>query len=96
MYDMELVKLPGGHAGIDIFDYDLESYEAEPLFEKFRIEAEGADRLIRRDDLHLLHADLQLRPLVHLQLRQRAHGQRPLCSAHWTRRLSFAPYVLRV
>ncbi|CAK0806782.1 unnamed protein product [Prorocentrum cordatum] len=37
VYDKELVKLPGGHAGIDIFDYDLESYETEPLFEKFRI-----------------------------------------------------------
>ena len=39
VYDKELLKLPGGHAGIDIFDYDLESYEAEPLFEKFRINA---------------------------------------------------------
>ncbi|CAK0847357.1 unnamed protein product [Prorocentrum cordatum] len=43
VYDKELVKLPGGRAGIDIFDYDLESYEAEPLFEKFRINVEKVE-----------------------------------------------------
>ncbi|CAK0808101.1 unnamed protein product [Prorocentrum cordatum] len=43
VYDKELVKLPSGHAGIDIFDYDLESYEAEPLFEKFRINVEKVE-----------------------------------------------------
>ncbi|CAK0827876.1 unnamed protein product, partial [Prorocentrum cordatum] len=43
VYDKELVKLPGGHAGIDIFDYDLQSYEAEPLFEKFRINVEKVE-----------------------------------------------------
>ncbi|CAK0798713.1 unnamed protein product [Prorocentrum cordatum] len=43
VYDRELVKLPGGRAGIDIFDYDLESYEAEPLFEKFRINVEKVE-----------------------------------------------------
>ncbi|CAK0884198.1 unnamed protein product, partial [Prorocentrum cordatum] len=43
VYDKELVKLPGGRAGIDIFDYDLESYETEPLFEKFRINVENVE-----------------------------------------------------
>eukprot|EP00959_Pyramimonas_sp_CCMP1952_P338339 7085561-Pyramimonas_sp.AAC.1 len=43
VYDKELVKLPGGRAGIDIFDYDLEPYEAEPPFEKFRINVENVE-----------------------------------------------------
>ncbi|CAK0831810.1 unnamed protein product, partial [Prorocentrum cordatum] len=43
VYDKELVKLPGGHAGIDIFDCDLESYEEEPLFEKFRTNVEKVE-----------------------------------------------------
>ncbi|CAK0825490.1 unnamed protein product [Prorocentrum cordatum] len=41
LYDMELMKLPGGHAGIDILDFDLESHEADPLFEQFRIRTES-------------------------------------------------------
>ncbi|CAK0852939.1 unnamed protein product [Prorocentrum cordatum] len=38
VHGKELVKLPGGHAGFDLFDYDLESYQSEPLFERFRVE----------------------------------------------------------
>ncbi|CAK0822266.1 unnamed protein product, partial [Prorocentrum cordatum] len=37
VHGKELVKLPGGHAGLDLFDYDLDSYESEPLFERFRV-----------------------------------------------------------
>ncbi|CAK0844868.1 unnamed protein product [Prorocentrum cordatum] len=44
VHDKELAKLPGGHAGIDIFDYDLESYEAEPLLEKSRINVENVEQ----------------------------------------------------
>ncbi|CAK0806425.1 unnamed protein product, partial [Prorocentrum cordatum] len=38
VHGKELVKLPGGHAGLDLFDYDFESCESEPLFEKFRVD----------------------------------------------------------
>ncbi|CAK0847195.1 unnamed protein product [Prorocentrum cordatum] len=37
VHGKELVKLPGGHAGLDLFDCDLESHESEPLFERFRV-----------------------------------------------------------
>ncbi|CAK0803467.1 unnamed protein product [Prorocentrum cordatum] len=43
VHGKELVELQGGHAGIDIFDYDLESREAEPLFDEFRIAVENVE-----------------------------------------------------
>ncbi|CAK0849447.1 unnamed protein product, partial [Prorocentrum cordatum] len=37
VHGKELVKLPGGRAGLDLFDYDRESHESEPFFERFRV-----------------------------------------------------------
>ncbi|CAK0825150.1 unnamed protein product [Prorocentrum cordatum] len=38
VHGTELVKLPGGRAGLDLFDHDLKSCESEPLFERIRVD----------------------------------------------------------
>ncbi len=43
VHDKELVKFPGGHSGLDIFDFDLESYESEPMFDRFRVASTGPE-----------------------------------------------------
>ena len=37
VYNKQLIKTEKGHAGLDIFDYNYETYSADPIFERFRI-----------------------------------------------------------
>ena len=43
VYNKELIKTKKGHAGLDIFDYNYDTYSTDPVFEKFRKAATGKD-----------------------------------------------------